>query len=71
MNLSIKKRKLLSQDLRKVGVAGISIGIISPLFASQLAEVGLGSYWISGLALALGLVAWIAGLALTPSTEQV
>ena len=71
MNLSVKKRKLLSQDLRKVGVAGISIGIISPLFASQLAEVGLGSYWLSGLALALGLVAWIAGLALTPSTEQV
>ncbi|MCG7374008.1 hypothetical protein [Pseudomonas luteola] len=71
MNLSFGKRKMLSQDLRKVGVAGISIGIISPLFASQLAEVGLGSYWLSGLALALGLVAWIAGLALTPSTEQV
>jgi len=71
MNLSVKKRKMLSQDLRKVGVAGISIGIISPLFMSQLAEVGLGSYWLSGLALALGLVAWIAGLALTPSTEQV
>ncbi|ENA27839.1 MULTISPECIES: hypothetical protein [Pseudomonas] len=71
MGLSLSKRIALSRDLRKVGVAGISIGIISPLFASQLAEVGLGSYWISGLALALGLVAWIAGLALTPSTEQV
>ncbi len=71
MGLSLSKRIALSRDLRKVGVAGISIGIISPLFASQLAEVGLGSYWLSGLALALGLVAWIAGLALTPSTEQV
>ena len=69
MNLSVNKRKLLSQDLRKVGVAGISIGIISPLFMTQLAEVGLGSYWLSGLALALGLVAWIAGLALTPSAK--
>ena len=70
MNLSIARRQTLSQDLRKVGVAGISIGIISPLFASQLAEVGLGSYWLSGLALALGLVAWIAGLALTPSAQE-
>lgn len=70
MNLSVNKRKLLSQDLRKVGVAGISIGIVSPLFMSQLAEIGLGSYWISGLALALGLVAWIVGLALTPSAQE-
>jgi hypothetical protein len=70
MNLSVGKRKTLSQDLRKVGVAGISIGIISPLFMAQLAEVGLGSYWISGLALALGLMAWIAGLALTPSVRE-
>ena len=71
MNLSIARRQTLSQDLRKVCVAGISIGIISPLFASQLAEVGLGSYWISGLALVLGLVAWIAGLVLTPSAKEV
>ena len=70
MNLSFGKRKMFSQDLRKVGVAGISIGIVSPLFMSQLAEIGLGSYWISGLALALGLVAWIAGLALTPSAKE-
>jgi hypothetical protein len=70
MNLSFSKRKTLSQDLRKVGAAGISIGIISPLFMSQLAEVGLGSYWISGLALALGLMAWIAGLAITPSEKE-
>ncbi|TWI45643.1 hypothetical protein IQ22_04594 [Pseudomonas duriflava] len=69
MNLSFGKRKMLSQGLRKVGVAGISIGIISPLFASQLAEFGLASYWLSGLALALGLVAWIAGIALTPSAK--
>ncbi|AYN97002.1 hypothetical protein EAW52_25275 [Pseudomonas sp. LTJR-52] len=70
MNLSFGKRKKLSQDLRNVGVAGISIGIIRPLFMTQLAEIGLGSYWISGLALALGLVAWIAGLALTPSAKE-
>lgn len=70
MVLSSSKRIALSQDLRKVGIAGISIGIISPLFASQHAEVGLGSYWLSGLALALGLVAWIEGLALTPSAKE-
>ncbi|MBA1250382.1 MULTISPECIES: hypothetical protein [Pseudomonas] len=70
MGLSSNKRIVLSQDLRKVGVAGISIGIISPLFASQLAEVGLGSYWLSGLALTIGLVAWIAGLVLTPSVKE-
>ena len=71
MRLSIARRKTLSHDLRKIGVACISIGIVSPLFMSQLAEVGLGSYWLSGLALVLGLVAWIAGLALTPSAKEV
>lgn len=70
MGLSLSKRIALSRDLRKVGVAGISIGIISPLFASQLAEIGLGSYWLSGLALTLGLMAWVAGLALTPSEKE-
>nr|WP_026003955.1 hypothetical protein [Pseudomonas luteola] len=70
MRLSLARRRTLSQDLRKVGVAGISIGIISPLFMTQLAELGLGSYWLSGLALALGLMAWIAGLALTPSIRE-
>ncbi|GGM31481.1 hypothetical protein ACFQDN_23465 [Pseudomonas asuensis] len=69
MGLSLSKRIALSHDLRKVGVAGISIGIVSLLFMSQLAEIGLGSYWLSGLALALGLVAWIAGLALTASVK--
>ena len=71
MNLPIARLQTLSQDLHKVGVAGISIGIISPLFASQLAEIGLGSYWLSGLALAVGLVAWITGLTLTPSAKEV
>ncbi|WP_434155587.1 hypothetical protein [Pseudomonas sp. JZ134] len=70
MKLSLSKRKTLSQDLRKVGVAGISIGIISPLFARQLAQVGLGSYWLSGVALAVGLSAWVAGLMLTPPPSE-
>jgi hypothetical protein len=70
MNLSFGKRKILSKDLRKVGVVGISIGIISPLFMTQLAKVDLDSYWISGLALALGLRSWLVGLALTPSAKE-